>query len=347
MSTNPGLTINAKRFSAHDCVYDFASVCESFCANEDAAAGFPLRGRLRMQSLIAMGFSSVDFHLDVQSSDNDPLPVMNIAFLTLAGAGGALPLWITEKIIHDTTGEGKALHRFLDLLNRRFWELLFLKNRLGGNPQYRFCSSHHALLFKELCFALVGLEHRADPLSTQCGVSVLHKTMQHCWVAASGTGPHEALAALLSSACGCRVQVFGSQLVRLPVVGQSKLILGEYGRLSKSGSVIGTRALVMGGVLLRVAVPDAELVDQYLPSPDGACLKLLRRILAIFYGQSLPPVALSLQFFSDKRFSSLGGGRCRLGWGAMLSPLSPCSQIVGLSAQMMSHLQRNYKDAAE
>lgn len=338
VSNNPAPMTEAMRFSAHGSAHDFAAVCESLCVNNDAAAGFPLRGRLRMRSHIAMGFSSVDFHLTVRNSDDDPLPVMNISFLTLAGAGGALPLWISEKIIHDTTGEGKALHHFLDLLNRRFWELLFLKSCLGGNPQYRFCSSHHALLFKELCFALVGLEYRSDPLSDQRRVSVLHKTMQHCWVAASGTGGHGALAALLSSACGCRVQVFGTQLVSLPVAGQSRLILGEHGRLSRSGCVIGSRALVTGGVLLRIAVPDAELVDQYLPSPDATYLKLLRRILTIFYGQSLPPVALRLQFCSDKRFATLGGGRCRLGWGAMLFTSSPCSQIAGLSAQVMSRL---------
>ncbi len=347
MSTSPAVMTDVTHYSEPGRARDFASVCEFFCVNDDAAAGFPLRGRLRMQSRIALGFSPADFYLDVRKSDNEPLPVINISFLTLAGAGGALPLWITEKIIHDTMGEGKALHRFLDLLNRRFWELLFLKSRLGGNPQYRFCSSHHALLFKELCFAFVGLEYRADPLSTPSGVSVLHKTMQHCWVAASGTGGQETLAALLSSACGCKVQVCGPQLVHLPVASQSKLILGEYGRLSRSGGVISTRALVMGGVLLRVALPDAELVDQYLPSRDGACLKLLRRILAIFYGQSLPLVALRLQFFSNKSFSSLGGGRCRLGWGAMLSPLAPCSQIVGLSAQMMGHLQLIYREAAK
>jgi len=302
-----------------------------------------------MQSLISLGFPSDDFLLEMQKSDitGDESPVMHISFLTLAGTGGALPWWITEKIILDAKGEGKALHRFLDLLNRRFWELLFLKSRLGGNAQYGFCSPHHAALFNELCFAQVGLENRADSLGAPSGISVLHKTMQHCWVAAGGTGRHETLTALLTSACGCKVEVCGFQLVRLPVANQSKLALGEHGRLSRAGGVIGTTALVPGGVVLRVVLHDAELVDQYLPSADASCLKLLRRILAIFYAQSLPPVALRLQYPSNKTFSGLGNSRCRLGWGAMLSSRVPCSQMVGLSARTMSRQQHTYKETAE
>lgn len=337
------------RFSVDTRERDFASVCESFCAKDDSTAEFPLRGRLRMQSLISFGFSPGDFHLDMQKSEttSEESPVMQISFLTLAGTGGALPWWITEKIILDTIGEGKALHGFLDLLNRRFWELLFLKSRVGGNPQYRCGNSPQALLFNELSFAFVGLDCRGDSLSVPGGVPVLHKTMQYCWAAAGGTGSHETLAALLTSACGRKVDVCGFQLVRLPVANQSKLVLGEYGQLSRAGGVIGTGALVLGGVVLRIVLPDAELVGQYLPSHEGSCLRLLCRIIAIFYAQSQPPVALRLHYFSNKNFSSLGGGRCRLGWGAMISSRAPCSQIVGLSARMMSRQQHNHKETAE
>lgn len=324
---------------------DFASVCESFCFAEDVADEFPLSGRLRLQSRIALGFPSDDFHLEKQKSDdaNNGLPVIHISFLALAGASGPLPWWITEKIILDATGDGKALHRFLDLLNRRFWELLFLKDRLGSNPQYGSSNSQHALLLNELSFAFVGLEQTPDLLSGLGGGSVLHKTMQYCWSTSSGSGSHETLAVLLSKACGLAVEVRGFQLARLPVADQAKLVLGAYGRLSSLGSVIGNKALVLGSVELQVVLPGAELLNQYLPSVDGAHLKLLCRSLVIFYGQSLPQVALRLLYFSDNTFAKLGGERCRLSWGGMLSTNLPCSQMVSVSAQAMSSKQQNYE----
>lgn len=336
-TTNDALTQHHER--------DFASVCESFCLADDVADEFPLSGRVRLQSRIALGFPSDDFHLEKQKFEdvNDGLPVMHISFLALAGASGPLPWWITEKIILDPTGDGKALHRFLDLLNRRFWELLFLKDRLGSNPQHGSGNSQHALLLNELSFALVGLEQTPDLLNGLSSSSVLHRTMQYCWSASSGSGSHETLAALLSNACGLAVEVRSFQLARLPVADQAKLVLGAYGRLSSLGGVIGNKALVLGSVELQVVLPGAELLNQYLPSMDGAHLKLLCRILVIFYAQSLPQVTLRLLYFSDNTFAKLGGERCRLGWGGMLSSNSPCSQMVRVSAQAMSSQQQNYE----
>lgn len=320
---------------------DFATVCASLCADNATAAqaDFPLRRRVRLQSRIDPGFQSDDFLLQMPSRQDAEagLPVMQIAFLTLAGPGGALPWWVTEKVLRNASGDGKALHRFLDLLNRRFWELLFLKSGLGTNPQHGFRSPHHTSLFIELSFAMAGLQRHSmwSDMPEQAGL--LHRIMQHCWATVGGGGSADALAALLSEACACKVVIHARRLVRVPVANQARLTLGhvQSARLSRTGGVIGTRALVTGGLLLRIVVPAPELLDEYLPPAESTRLAVLRRVLQIFYAQNLPQVALRLQCIVDETFARLGGTRCRLGWGASLSTPRPYSTIVELSASAM------------
>lgn len=322
----------------------FAALCAAICHihGSEAQSDFPLRGRLRMRSQVAPSFHARDFILDQENrtgSESKPtIPTARLAFLTLAGAGGALPWWISEKILWDRSGAGAALHAFLDLLNRRFWELLFLSQSVGSNPQYGFHSAHHAQLLSSLSYAIVGLGNDAIPSCVDNGAAILHRIKQHCWGSGRGTGGVAELASLLTEACGSAVSLREHYPVCLPVGGQSQLFLGSSGRnrLSAIGGVIGAKAWVFCALVAMVRLSNTENVSDYLPPLEGEKeggrrLKLLREILDVFYVQNLPPIMLQIGYLSKTSFSCLGSRDLRLGWGAALADSSPVTQIVRFS----------------
>ncbi len=56
-----------------------------------------------------------------------------VGFLTLAGWDGYLPEEVGQEIRWNTSGEGAAYHSFLDVLNRRFWELQYSLQRMASD----------------------------------------------------------------------------------------------------------------------------------------------------------------------------------------------------------------------
>ncbi len=322
----------------------FAALCAAIChvpgSGSEAHSDFPLRGRLRMRSQITPSFHSRDFSLEQEIATGikkkSVVPTARLAFLTLAGVGGALPWWISEKILWDRSGAGAALHAFLDLLNRRFWELLFLSQTVGNNPQYGFHNSYHAQLLSSLSHAIVGLGHDAIPSCTNNRAAILHKIKQYCWGSGRGASGAAALSELLTDACGSPVSLREHHPVCLPVAGQSQLFLGPgiRNRLSPMAGVIGAKGWVFCALIVTVCLSNADGLSDYLPPLDdggGQRLNLLREILDVFYVQNLPPVMLQIGYLSGASFSCLGSRDLRLGLGAELACNGAVTQIVRFS----------------
>ncbi len=327
----------------------FAALCAAICHvhGSEAQSDFPLRGRLRMRSQITPSFHPRDFSLEQEASagigKKSTMPTARLAFLTLAGVGGALPWWISEKILWDRSGAGAALHAFLDLLNRRFWELLFLSQSVGSNPQYGFHNSYHAQLLSSLSHAIVGLGHDAIPSCANNKAAILHRVKQYCWGSGGGTSGVAALSELLTDACGSPVSLREHHPLCLPVGGQSQLFLGPgiRNRLSSITGVIGAKAWVFCALVVTVCLSNSDDLSDYLPPLEGdkeggRRLNLLREILDVFYVQNLPPVMLQIEYLSGTSFSCLGSRDLRLGLGAALAGTGAVAQIVRFSVPMPS-----------
>lgn len=321
----------------------FAALCVAFCSENNESSmqpDFPLRGRVQLRSQINFAFPTREFSVGMlpeNTRKEGDLPVIWLAFFTLAGGGGALPNWVSEKIILDRQGDGKALHAFLDLLNRRFWELLFLAQGAGHNPHYALLNRRHTQSLRELSYAVAGLGQVATMPRMVSGARVLHNIEQRCLAAMCGTGGTISLAELLTQTCDRRIRLREYVPMRLSVVDRMHLSLGRKGRSGgiSRGQVIGAKAWVACALVVIVLLADVDDINQYLPGDDGAQLVMMERILGIFYMENMPPMTLQLQCLAHLRYSELGARTLRLGWGARLTSGLPASQIIRLSRLAM------------
>lgn len=324
---------------------DFFSWCAAVCNAADEfglSSTYPLRGRMHLRSQIAPTFQSREFHVTPpgESTSNKPaLPTAWLGFLTLAGAQGPLPWWVTEKILWDTKGDGQALHVFLDLLNRRFWELLFVIKGASGFPYGgQLHNAHHIKVVSALSYSAVGLKHGGGLPAFVDSATLLHRTKQHCWSSGRGAGGAIAITELLTRVCGRPIYVREHQPIRLDVARYSQLILGRHRakKLIGGNVVVGQKAWVLCALVIIITLPNAAELEKYLPSTSDGNLDMVRQSLETFYVQDLPPVMLELQCPASDAASCLGAKQMRLGWGALIANKAAHSHIVRLSTRALA-----------
>lgn len=282
-----------------------------------------------------MRFASHEFSIEYPRVRDDAgvaLPTLRVAFLSLAGIGGALPLMLSERILHEYNEGGKALHAFLDLLNRRFWELLFLAQGIGGNPQYAFLDSSHVELLSCTSFAIAGLSDKLRLGSTPIDVPHLALIERYCVEAGSGWGHLRELEQLLTQMLDAEVQLKQYEPIRLKVISSSLTVLGagpSSGGLARS-AVLGLNAWVPCAWNVTVRVSSHEKVRDFLPGMP--IFRRLHKILGVILGNARAPLRLHLQSPTGPSRSQLGATDMLLGWGARLWGKEPCIQIIDISA---------------
>lgn len=351
MSTNAALA-NAGAGLVHPDLAQgdgFFALCASLCNRADDSpvqSDAPLRGRLKLRSRVLPSFHPNDYsvHAEIKPgvANLDVVLTAQLSFLTLAGTDGALPWWITEKIMWDRHGDGQALHVFLDVLNRRFWELLYLSQCVGSSPQYGVYKQQHAQLLGQLSYAAAGISFENASQRASSALSepqLLHDLQQYCWTAGSGMGGAAALAQLLTGCLGKTVTLQEYLPVRLEVAGLTRLCIGRQGnsRLSSARSVVGSKAWVACGLRMTVHGIQSEDLDQFLPLNQGKYLSKLRQVVEICYFQNLPPLMLALNCAPNKNTATLGSKSTRLGWGACIATPRAVSQMLQISRRAVAN----------
>lgn len=311
----------------------FAAVCVAICGEHAPTAmesGFPLRGRIRLKSHVGLAFEASDFSL---SSTPDGPPTLRLAFLTLAGIGGPLPIGLSERLLWSRgSAGGEAFHEFLDLINRRFWELLLLAQAAGSNAHYVLLDRQRTRYLENLMCSFTGLERCFSPPFQTAGIATQRHLDQMCVEMSTGTGDARQIATFLQQVLGSDISIREHQPVRLPISESSIVRLGRRDvRDVVKGQVLGRRGWVACAlqVCIHMALPDQ--LAGFLPLASGDKLKLLKQMLTIRHSPHMPPWSLLLRVPASERQSQLGSSNLRLGWGARLGSKLPASQLVEVS----------------
>lgn len=295
-----------------------------------------MRKSLRLQSRLALGFDNAEFEF-AQVSREDAhagVPVVTLGFLSLAGSTGAMPLALTELILHNRK-KSRALHAFLDLLNRRFWELLYMRQCRGGNAIHVLRDRHSLVRQGRLTRAFAGVGGGSLSLPPDAG-RYLPALFTHCLAAGDGAGDEAQTSRLISEILGQPVHLEKHIPARLPVTSRLALLLGasrERGDQKSRHSVLGDRAWVACGLKVTMMIDTGGSISDMLPLAQGATLRRLTRLLRVLHSNNLPPIRLLLRN-QHAAIAVLGRGAL-LGWGVSLKSVRPASQLVEVSHQAM------------
>ncbi|WP_203073927.1 type VI secretion system baseplate subunit TssG [Falsiroseomonas ponticola] len=260
----------------------------------------------------------------------------------LIGPGGVLPRHYTAMVGAEARRRSTALHRFLDLLARRFTGL-FVKARAKYRPARDPAPAERVLA----AAAGLGTPHLVQRLATP-----LPALLYHAGALASRSRSAERLRGLLAEEAGMPVRIveFAGGWVRLPASEQSRLPRG--GRKAGGGQ-LGIDVVAGAQIwdpsarfLIEIGPLSLPQFQALLPgSPLHARLVELVRLQLgleqdfafnpILAAKAVPPLALG------------GAGGARLGWTswmtsphprgrdaaeAMLSPAAPAARTESVTA---------------
>lgn len=289
-----------------------------------ADATFPLRGELAPVSTTCLAFQARSVSLQTKFAGPSPaglLPTTRLALnlYSLAGADGPLPLFLTEHIQTEKGAGGLELHAFLDMLNLRTWELMFLRDVSGHDPRYIGFNPSHARWLDKLTQAIaqVGVPDR-DAVHPNLQRLVL----QQGFTAGRRGGDASNLAAVLSALLACAVEVRRHAPIRLNSTARS--ILGRAGKtLLGQGAGLGARTWVASAtdivLQLNTAADTVEAIESLLDKAHrcaemlfGATTSLVRFHIRV------PPMASPTRLGAPchrlGRLAALGGSSdvCRI-----------------------------------
>lgn len=282
-----------------------------------------------------MKFASREFSIEYPRASDaaaDELPTLRVAFLSLAGVAGTLPFALSERMLCDYSEGSKALHAFLDLLNRRFWELLFFAQGVNGNPQYALLDRRHARVLADISFAVTGLRDPVRPGEPGGGAPLLHRIQRNCFAAGNGVGDLVELGQLLSAMLGAdiRLQQHLPFLLKVATSSRAMLSTGSAGARLARNAVAGLGAWVACAWVATVTASHPAQLKSFLPG--NTAFQRLLEVLGIFWGHARPPLTLRLQSPTAASFSELGCPDLVLGWGARIASRCPASQIIDISS---------------
>jgi predicted component of type VI protein secretion system len=259
--------------------------------------GFPLRGRSAPVSNTSLAFQAKSMHLDDSpAAELAPGARLVVSLYTLAGVGGPLPFFLSERMLTDKSNGGNGLHAFLDLLNLRTWELVLFRDIFGHDPRYIGFGPAHARRLDHLNHAMAKIsvpEHLGAPPH-------LHSLLlQHGFSAGHLGGDTASLGAVLGSLLDCKVAVRRYIPVRLEVAERCAIGRIANTRL-KRGQGLGARAWVAGGIdfVIQLDSPpeSAQACDQLLERAHQCALVLLGAMasLVCFHIETPPSPSATL-----------------------------------------------------
>lgn len=306
--------------------------------NSGANSEFPLRGSISLRSNISLVFADREVHACSLAHGRSTL-WLNV--LTLGGINGVLPLRITEDILSAARHGGESLHEFLDLLNRRFWELLFQSYRIGTRPQFGFKDTSAGRMVQELAASYVGLRDTSTPEHFTGSGSYKAYLVRYGFHAGRGSGGQAAVAELLSHAIGSPVVLSDRIVCKMPVPRRYQARLGTStgGPRLGTSSILGGKASIHQKLLMDAYVSATELASFY-PLPGGHSMRALLSALHVALAGRIATVAARYKVLCDPaQVAGLGQATCRLAWGAALGGGALQTQFIHISNAAVSENQ--------
>ena len=287
---------------------------------------FPLRNLIHIQSKIGSHFEPLEYRYSENEIQTDSGLVRRakVFLLTLAGSDGLLPWWVGEKIELESHLGGKELHEFLDIINRRFWELLFVSSGVGHLAHIPFSIYKQKNLIDSLTFSLANTEQQNDFSQSLINKSLMHSIRQLAWSSPGNIITGIPIENILSKEFGVIIKLRKRVLTKIPVSHRCLLTIGDSfsGFISRKSSVIGRNAIVYGGIEMQIVLNDSSQISDYTSLNTNTSLQTILKVMQLIYAQVLPTLILRLCFESSKLFSRIGNKECRLGFGAMVSNLA-------------------------
>ena len=306
--------------------------------NAGANSEFPLRGSISLRSNISLVFADREVHACSLAHGRSTL-WLNV--LTLGGINGVLPLRMTEDILAAARHGGESLHEFLDLLNRRFWELLFQSYRIGTRPQFGFQDTSARRMVQELAAGYVGLRNTSTPEYFTGSGNYKQYLVRYGFHAGRGSGGQAAVAELLSHTIGAPVVLSDRIACKMPVPRRFQAKLGNSAdgpRLGNS-SILGGKASIHQKLLMDACVPATELASFY-PLPGGHSMRALLSALNMALAGRIAAVAARYKVLCDRaQVAGLGQATCRLAWGAALGGGALHTRFIYISNAVVSENQ--------
>jgi len=251
--------------------------------------------------------------------------------LTLAGSDGVLPWWVAEKIQDEVYSGGSELHQFLDLLNRRFWEILFMSSGCGQKRHIQYENKEHHEILDELSFGIARTPKHLGLATNVESVEALHWIRTLAYSAGANCLSDASLKLALETVCKKVISIHKNQIVRLPVSEAAKFCIGTKSganAIGKTGYVLGAKALTYSGMIIEIFLKKVGELKDLFPFRQSRCLTSIINILSLYYGQCIPHLTLKINTPYGKEISCLGSPLCTLGMGATISLDSPASTII-------------------
>lgn len=300
---------------------------------------FPLREILSLRSNMSLAFNDSDIH-DCELGEHKAKLWLNI--LTLAGVNGVLPSRLTEDILAAKRRGGDSLHEFFDLLNRRFWELLFQSYRIGTRPQYGFHNHFAQSLIQDLAQSYVGLRSTPRIRPATAPPDYQAYLLRYCVHSKRGTGGPGGLAELLSQAIARPVAVSDWTTCKLPAPERYQLRLGSPGVPTLLGGkyILGRRTQVRRFLSMDVAFVATDWPD-FCPASGGWAIGALISALHIALADRVVVVAARYKVLVQPlQTARLGQVSCRLGWGACLAGAQTHTSLIQISNIAITNIEK-------
>lgn len=282
---------------------------------------FPLRGHLAPVSDPSLGYQTRSIALEKAAGSAKGAPTrIRMGLYRLIGADGPLPLSLSEMILTEKASGGNELHAFLDMLNLRIWELMFLRDVSGHDPRYIGFSSPHAHWLDQLTYAMAQIR-----IPEQFGAAPkLHRTvLQQGFIAGRKGGDATNLSAVMGALLQCKVSVKRNTPLRLPVATRTAIGRRTPARLG-GGASLGAKTWVASGtdVVLRLnTAPESPAAFELLLKRAGHCVELL-------FGALAPLAKVSIEAPPSSTSARLGQAGHRLGRLASLGrDISVCRTV--------------------
>lgn len=311
-----------------------ASLMQRMPCDRSAFADFPLQGKLRLRSNISLAFGAGELQdISVRRVENGTETTLWLNILTLGGGGGVLPLQISEDILRARRHGGDALHQFLDLINRRFWEILFQSYRIGTRPQFGFNNPTARWLIHDLAKNAVGFGNTAanGGLTANSHQSYL---LRYCFNVGHGSGTSDALAELLSRGIEQQVRIVERESCHALIPRRHSCCLHGPAAVgvARSFGMLGRRAVVRKLRILDIQGA-ADNLYLFLPIAVGRLLQVALQLLTMALAGEFSLVALRYRA-SVKAGEScrLGEAMLRLAWGGALGTRGDYCNLIYISS---------------
>lgn len=341
-SKTPGV-VQMVPFDRETGFVDFcAFLMQNANSDQSPAADFPLHGKLHLRSNLSLAYGTGELHdISIRRTDNGTETTVCLNILTLGGAGGVLPLQLSEDVLRARRQGGVALHQFLDLFNRRFWEIFFQSYRIGTRPQFGFNNLAASRLIHDLATNAVGLcNDFGNAIVDGKVMANSHQSylLRYCFHVGHGSGTSEALAELISRGIEYPLLIIERGACRAPIPRRHTCCLQNTVRVfgRRGFGMLGRRAVVRTLRILDVQGP-ANKLHLFLPIAGGRLLQFALQLLTMALAGALSLVALRYRAaVTHGESGRLGDPMFRLGWGASMGARGNYCNLIQVSSSAIA-----------